>query len=311
MSFASEVKDEVSRIDLPPKVKTARLAALVQLLASVELSSSGLKLSIKTGNANVARAVTRDLRTLYGISGQMVAVRSPRFYKANTYMLVVDEKTREILQDLDLWTDSGLQAHPHQKFIDSDERVRAYLQGCFMACGSLNAPKTANYHLEMTVSSDSLAEFIVRQMSRFHISGKITKRRHMPVVYLKASEQISDFLRCIGANQAVLAFEDVRIERDFYNNFSRLDNCEVANEVKSMQAARKQVEAVQLLKDRGILDALEEKQREIGYLRLQNPEANLLELSQAYQQKTGIKLSKSGIRHRLLKLTEAAAKYQK
>jgi len=310
MSFASDVKDEVARQQLPARLANARLSAVVQLLAAIDMTRQGMALTIRTANANVARASVRDLQACYGVEPQLAAVKKPRFDKTSSYVITVSGQARAILQDLDLWTESGLQEHPRQRFIDSDERVRAYLQGCFMATGSLNAPTTANYHLEMTATNPALAEFIVRQMARFRLTAKVTVRRGQPVVYLKASEQIADFLRLIGASQAVLAFEDERIQRDFMNNFSRLDNCELANEYKSMQAARKQVEAVDRLRKLGLLEAMEDKQRDIAMLRLQHPEATLLELSEAYEAATGTKLSKSGIRHRLLKLMEMAARHQ-
>jgi len=69
-------------------------------------------------------------------------------------------------------------------------------------------------------------------------AAKIIERRNQFVVYLKMSEQISDFLRCIGAFEGVMRFEDERITRDFKNSLTRLDNCEVANEMKSQKAAK-------------------------------------------------------------------------
>jgi DNA-binding protein WhiA len=311
MSFASDVKDEVSRIELEPKIRNARLSALIQFLAAIDLTSNGMVLRVKTTNANVAKTVAKDIQSGYGVPTQLAVIANPRFDGRSTYLVQVNQQVRTILSDLDLWTDNGLQAHPRQRFIESEQRVRAYLQGCFMAGGSMNAPSTANYHLEIAVSSPELGTFVIKQMARFNLQAKITTRRKATVVYLKASEQIADFLRCIGASQAVLDFEDVRIQRDFVNNFSRLDNCEIANEVKSMQVAKKQMEAVQLLQDHGLLDSLDEKQKEIAHLRLQHPEATLLELADFYQSNTGIRLSKSGIRHRLLKLMQQAARFQK
>ena len=69
-------------------------------------------------------------------------------------------------------------------------------------------------------------------MNRFDLGAKYIVRRNQHVVYLKASEKISDFLRMIQANNAVLDFEDIRIQRDFHNSLTRLDNCEVANVMK-------------------------------------------------------------------------------
>ncbi len=72
-------------------------------------------------------------------------------------------------------------------------------------------------------------------MHRFHLPAKQIKRRNQEVVYIKASDKISDFLRCVGASEAVFTFEDSRIQRDFMNSLTRLDNCELANEMKSIR----------------------------------------------------------------------------
>jgi len=51
---------------------------------------------------------------------------------------------------------------------------------------------------------------------------------------------------------------------------------------------------------------LDSKTREIILLREENPNSSLNELATAYEQKTGDKMSKSGINHRLVKIRELA-----
>ena len=103
-----------------------------------------------------------------------------------------------------------------------------------------------------------------------------------------------------------MKFEDIRITRDFRNNLTRLDNCELANEVKTIAAARKQVEDILMLQELGMLEHLDEKFKEVAYLRLNCPEASLNELTEAYEEETGVTISKSGMKHRLKKLTDMA-----
>lgn len=64
---------------------------------------------------------------------------------------------------------------------------------------------------------------------------------------MKAGEKIADFLRLCNASDALFEFEDSRIQRDFYNQITRLDNCEVANEMKAMKAAKKQLEYIEII----------------------------------------------------------------
>ena len=107
-----------------------------------------------------------------------------------------------------------------------------------MAGGSVNSPNKANYHLEISTNNEGLAKFIQKLMNRFDLPAKYIKRRNQDVIYLKASDKIGDFLRYIGASDAVFTFEDSRIQRDFMNSLTRLDNCELANEMKSMAAGK-------------------------------------------------------------------------
>ncbi|MEG2750811.1 MAG: DNA-binding protein WhiA, partial [Anaerorhabdus sp.] len=123
-----------------------------------------------------------------------------------------------------------------------------------------------------------------------------------------AADKIADFLRLIGAFESLMKFEDIRIHRDFKNSLTRLDNCEVANEVKSQNAAKKQLEDIEVIEKAGKLDKLEEKYQEIITLRKQNPEFSLNELSREYERQKGVVMSKSGMKHRFTKIQELADK---
>lgn len=310
MSFASDVKNEVARLEVDENGKKAELCAIIKLLSTMSLSSHGLALTVRSKNANVIRMVSEYVNDIYGIKPGLGAIKDNRFDKKNIYAVVIEDKVREILKDLDLWTDNGIQEHPRMKFLNNDNMIRAYLSGCFLATGSVNHPSKTNYHMEVVVNEESHAEFIVRLLAKFYINARIATRRSQYVVYVKASEQISDFLRLMGASNAIFTFEDVRIQRDFVNNLSRLNNCELANDAKSLQTAHKQYEAVEFLLQKGHMEKLSEKDQEMAMLRFENPDASLLELSELYEDRTGTVLSKSGIRHRFNKIMELAEKYR-
>ncbi|MCR1980117.1 DNA-binding protein WhiA, partial [[Clostridium] innocuum] len=122
---------------------------------------------------------------------------------------------------------------------------------------------------------------------------------------------ISDFLRCVGASDAVFTFEDSRIQRDFMNSLTRLDNCELANEMKSITAGKKQLEDIQWIETYRTLDSLPEKLQHVAYARKQLPEASLNELCEYCAEEFNETISKSGMKHRLAKLRELADQYRK
>ena len=81
--------------------------------------------------------------------------------------------------------------------------IRAFITGSFLATGSINSPTTTYYHREISCNTEDYADFLVKLLSRYSINRKIALRRDRHVVYLKASEQISDFLRLMGASDAI------------------------------------------------------------------------------------------------------------
>ena len=310
MSFASDVKQEVARLEINDEAKRAELSAILKLLSVINISSRGISLKIRSKNAVIIKMISQYVQDLYGTKPEIRAVRENGFNKNNIYVIVISEKVTEILEDLDLWRDEGIAEYPRMKFLKNDNMIKAFITGSFLAAGSINSPNTTSYHREISCISEEYAEFIIKLLARYYIKGKLALRRERYVVYLKASEQISDFLRLMGASEAIFAFEDVRIQRDFVNNLSRWNNCEIANDAKSLEAARKQYEAVEYLVNSGNLAKLAEKDQEIAMVRYENPEANFMELSKIYESRTGQVLSKSGIRHRFIKIIDLADRYR-
>ena len=119
-------------------------------------------------------------------------------------------------------------------------------------------------------------------------------------LYLKEGEEISKFLAFVGANSAVLKFEEIRVLRDMKNNINRKVNCETANLSKTINAAVKQIEAIKNLQRKGKFESLSDNLKEIAILRLENPDASLIELGQMLDNPIG----KSGVNHRLKQLEE-------
>ena len=302
MSFTQEVKQEVSTVELEACCKKAQTAALVQLCSSLIIRDQIFQLHIKTENAATAKRIFQLLKERYGLDISLQVVKKTNLKKNNIYTLEIKETVIPILEDLELWDKKGFKDHPSKQLTHKECCARSYLAGAFLASGSLNSPQKSNYHLELSTQNEAHARFIQSLMDRFDLNAKKTTRRNQDVVYIKSSEKISDFLRMIQANNAVLDFEDVRIQRDFHNSFTRLDNCEVANEMKTLAASSKQVTAIEQLIEKGLMESLDETSQAMAQLRLDNPEASLNELCEAYAQKTGIIISKSGMKHRLAKL---------
>ena len=302
MSFTQEVKHEVANTELGLCCQKAETAALIQLSSSMVIKNHKFELSIKTENATTAKRVFKLMKEQFQAEMKLSVMKKMKLKKNNIYEIQVLDKTTEILTDLGLWNASGFTSHPSKAIVRKECCARAYLAGAFLAAGSINSPKKSNYHCEIVTQDVEHAQYIQTIMNRFDLGAKYIIRRNQHVVYLKASEKISDFLRMIQANNAVLDFEDIRIQRDFHNNLTRLDNCEVANVMKTMAAAKDQLDVINRLIDQGEFETLDPKIKIVAELRLSHPEASLNELCEKYEIETGKPISKSGMKHRLAKL---------
>jgi len=309
MSFTAEVKQEVSLHRLEKEESRAELSALVKMLSSLSISSGrGMTLLIRTENAPVSRAAVRLLRELYQVEIEPFVQRRMNLHKNLIYGLRVYGDITAILRDLGLYSPRGLLEKPLQRIVSRDTWARAYLAGAFMAEGSVNSPRTSSYHLEIKSGDQAHSAFLVSLMERFYIPARTIDRRGHAVVYVKQAEKIGDFLRCIGADQCLMQFEGTRITRDLANNVQRLNNVDVANEMKTMKAADEQLADIAALEQAGLIAKLDPKLQEVIALRRQAPDDSLVELAEEYRKKTGLTVSKSGLKHRFVKIHELAMK---
>lgn len=302
MSFTTDVKTEITQQPLKDCCQRAQLSALIQLNAALVIHEQQLQLLIHSENAATAKRIFKLLKDSFAPAMDLKVIKKAKLRKNNVYELEISSKVKEILSDLGLMNDKGIQSHPSKKSVQKECCARSYLAGAFLAAGSVNSPQKSNYHLEIVTQQEGHALFVESLMKRFDLPAKTIIRRNQFVTYLKASDKISDFLRIVNANSAVLDFEEIRIQRDFHNSLTRLDNCEVANEMKTQAAASKQIAAIERLIQRGVIANLDERYSLVARLRMDNPEANLNELCELYEEETGTVISKSGIKHRLTKL---------
>ena len=295
MTFSSRVKDEVSRLETSRTENIAELSAIIR--NTVALSNKSIDITVE--NNAVARRIFKLIKDIYNITPQITVRKRYNFNKNLTYILSLKNEYKYILIDLSYYDEDYNKINiPKDYLISDEEDLRAYLRGLFIAVGSVNDPKTSRYHMEFLVNDNDEALSIVSLLSYFHINAKIINREKGYMVYVKDSENISDFLKLIGANRAVMYYEDIRAFRDKKNMANRLNNCEQANVDKVISAAKNQLEDCIYL-----LDTLGEKLINERLLvaityRMKYPESSLEELSNIISLETGKNITKSGLNHR-------------
>jgi len=300
ISFARSVKEEIVYNEFDRCCQKALLAALIKINGSLSISRKGVGITLPSENAKIASKSHKILKNLYQPDIELLVSKKVKLKKNNVYVLKIN-KAKEILEDLCIDI-IDVNKIPEKKLLEKQCCKRAYLAGAFLACGSVNHPNTANYHLEIGLDDQNHTTFICDLMNQFQLNAKIIKRRNKYVAYLKSAEKIGDFLRIVGSYQSLLFFESTRIDRDFTNNINRLENCLVANEMKTLQASNAQINDIVTIQMYGDLTVLDEKIQVIASLRLENPEASLNELVDLYIDKTNLSISKSNINHQLKKI---------
>ena len=308
-SFASIVKKELTQLEVHPEHAKAELSALIRMNGSLTLMAHRFVLNIQTENPAIARRIYSLIRQVYHHEANLVVHRKMKLKKNYQYIVRLTEGVNDILSDLAILdpTTMAISTTVPASVLKEPQRMRSYLRGAFLASGSVNNPETSRYHLEIySLYADHNAG-ILKMMNHFHLNARTVERRSGYIVYLKEAEKIADFLQVIGATNAMLKFEDIRIVRDMRNSVNRLVNCETANMNKTIDAAQKQIENINYLKDHVGLDNLPTKLREIAVLRLAHPDVSLQELAALVP---GGTISKSGVNHRLRKLNQIAEGYQ-
>lgn len=302
MSFTTNIKNEISKIDNSKSELIAELSAFIRINAEIKTNS----FRVLTENAAVARRIFKLIKELYDVNS-IIMVRKVNLNNHNVYILDIKQKVNLILKDLSILNDENTPDYSLQNYIISDEEAkRAYLRGCFLACGSVNDPKTARYHLEFLIGNKKHAELLKNLLNEKNLNSKTHKRPRGYMVYIKEAEKIGDFLRIIGASSAVLYYEDIRIYRDHKNMTNRLNNCEQANIDKIISTAHRQLEDINIIIKEMGLNVLDEKLQEAANYRIKYPEFSLGEISRLIYEKEGKKISKSGLNHRFRKLKSLA-----
>ncbi|MDR4889596.1 DNA-binding protein WhiA [Bacillus sp. HNG] len=305
MSFASETKKELTNLDIKECCAKAELSALIRMNGALSFSNQKIAVDIQTENAAIARRIYTLLKKCYNVGVELLVRKKMRLKKNNVYIVRLIEEAKDILEDLKIFEGFSLHQEISPALVAKKCCKRSYLRGAFLAGGSVNNPETSSYHLEIfslyKEHNDSLCEL----MNVFDLNAKTLERKKGFITYLKEAEKITEFLNVVGAHQALLRFEDVRIVRDMRNSVNRLVNCETANLNKTIGASIRQVENIRYIDETVGLGILPDKLREIAELRVAYQDVTLKELGEMV---TSGKISKSGINHRLRKIDEIADK---
>lgn len=285
MSFSSELKENLSKISNLSNKEVVKYELIGYLISNNTVYKNG-KTTYKTENEYNINRFSKLLSNI-NITNYKIDI------KGNNYIITAPkiENIEEII-----YLEEDIE---YKGKTEKEELLKAIIRGAFLGAGSINNPES-KYHLEIILSTKENAENIINILKTFTIGAKRLERKNGYSIYIKDGEEISKLLALIGANSSVLKFEQIRVLRDMKNNINRKVNCETANLNKTVNAAVRQIEAIKKLKKTGEFDKLSESLKEIAKIRIENPDASLVELGQMLKDPIG----KSGVNHRLNKILE-------
>ena len=291
MTFTTQIKEEITKEENNNIEDLTSLCTYLKFNATLEED----KMTVMVVNASVARWIFKLLKTNYNVLIKLTTRTMKRFKARNLYILEVKEKLDLIYKDIDnIFKEIS---------ISSDEEKKAFLKGMFLACGSINDPKKNQYHLEFLVKEEEDAKLIDDLLN-----SKVLKRDREYMVYVKSSENISDFIKYLGAFNALFYFEDIRIYKDHKNMVNRLNNCEQANVERTLKSSKTVLDNIKYLEDNDLLMLLDDRSKEIIEYKKKYPDTSLGELADIITMETNKSITKSGINHHFRKINALVKK---
>lgn len=242
MSFTSEVKDELARV-VPacPQCEKATLAALVRIEGTLFVSGPArYRVEIATDAPASARLVVRLLHGIYSLKTNLTMRRSV-LHKTPNYLIEVPAQPHlaDALRDMGvLSAEGGLEMGIKESLVAKPCCAAAYLRGAFLGSGFISNPKS-DFHFEITVESEALAEGLVELMARKDITARIMARRSSYMVYLKSGNAITEFLAFTGAHQAALSMEEERVVKSVRNDVEPPDQRRACQPAEGRQRRRR------------------------------------------------------------------------
>lgn len=309
MSFGTNTRGELAR-DVCTEICCARSELAAALLSSGGISFRGIgrySLSLTAADGAVVRRYFGLLKQLWGVTAQIRTLFTESLNGQTRYQLIIPEiESLRLLNDLQLLDENalfGVRQTPREELVSYACCKKSFLKGAFLMCGAVSNPEK-EYHVEIAAPTEEFAQFVIEIMKYFEICAKMTCRKAKYVVYLKKSEEISDMLTLLGATNAVLQLENVRIKKGVSNQVNRMMNCDNFNINRTMDAAAAQIQDIQYLAEEIGLDKLSKQLREVAEVRVNNPDTSLSGLGELLDPPIG----KSGVNARLRRISELARK---
>lgn len=305
LPFAGNVRRELW--DIPIKTACCRRAFLYGLLLRAEPGQADgsltLTLPVSRDEAPAVRErVTALLRRQLGCATSAIdethgAHRYVRFEFASGQATAVLEALRAT--DRESATGGDMAVEEAVAFGCSSCAAH-FLRGAFLCAGSVSDPRRT-HHLEFRLPDDGRAVCLADLCVACGMEPGITHRDGQCGIFFKRVESICDMLTQLGCVQQVFDILNQQMYNEKRAEEARATNWEAANIGRTVRAGQRQLNAIRRLAESHKLESLPPELQETARLRLEHAEVSLTELAALHTPP----ITKSGLNHRLRKITQA------
>ena len=307
MSFTVTIKEEITKIENNESELIAELSGYIRNNSIISKD----KITMTTENYCIVERIINGIKDIFDVTPKVDEIENLNFSKNILYQITIKDDLTNILKTLGIKENNKYLETVPNYIVGANEEIRGYLRGVFLGSGSINDPKKSRYHMELLISEPEESVLVQKLLNIFDLNAKILNRDKGYMIYIKEAEKISDFLKILGANKAVMYYEDVRVYRDKKNKTNRLNNCEQANMDKIIENAASQLEDIEIIEENDGVVLLDDKAKEALEYRKKYPETSLKELAEIISIETNKPITKSGLNHRLKKLKDLADRFRK
>ncbi len=314
-AYSLEVKKEI--LSNLSKDSCCRLSFLSAVLKSSEynLTNNGFKIEISSKLRELLEEVADIIQSMYGYS-PVITQDDDVFNQNERFKIIIEgDIVRPLLIDCGIAKVNEENCFEFVDGIDSELVIdecckKSYIKGLLLACGSVSGigektNRSIDYHLEWVMSNEQTAYDLLELLAYFNIFGRKILRKNLFVVYLQKFDQISDLLVVVDAPNAMLSLNEEFAMRTIKNSVNRINNCESANQTKTIDASINQLRAINTIMDTIGIEALGEDLERVCMLRLANEDESLEGLAKL----SG--MTRSALNYRLNKIIKIAEEITK
>ncbi len=316
MTFSREVKKEIIATINESNYELSVICGALLSAGSLVISNKKMSFTITSEILEFLQLIQDMIARLTGESNFSISSKKSKYSGNDVFTLSVPTETGEEILGLcgiifrDELGRMQINYAGDDHLFNEDAGRKAFLSSAFIGSGSISIPdqgengykKNSGYHMEWTCQTVVGSNRIAEVLAIFDILSKKVERNNEQVIYLKEGDTISDILKLLGASKSVLVLENQRVSRDVRNLANRQANCTVANIEKSISAAQKQLDAIEIIMQTIGIENLPDTLSEIALARLANPESTLTELGNMLEKP----ISRGAVNQRFNKLLEIA-----